>query len=338
MEIAIVGTASKSEKSIFWIATIHDMNIRDIDLNLLVIFEAMARHRSVIRTGEEVGLSQPATSAALARLRSVFDDALFVRVGSQMRPTPRALELAPMVQRVVELVRVEILQQAGFDPARADRSFTILTPDIGEIAFFPGVLRRLRVDAPGVRLRAVSLPRKAAAEALEAGAADLAVGFYPDLNKAGFFQQGLFKTSYACITCTDNRAVGQRVGMTEYLAANHVSVLPEGREHTLDRVLQTMGHHRRVVLELSHFMSLLAIMPGSDLIATVPDDIANAVGRHIALRRIELPFKPPVIDVQQYWHRRMQNDPANMWLRGLFHAVNRRDGRAPMPAQGSPDG
>ena len=111
-----------------------------------------------------------------------------------------------------------------------------------------------------------------------------------------------------------------------------MAVLPDGREHTLDRMLEARGHHRRIVLELSHFMSLLAIMPGSDLIATVPDDIATAVERHIPLRRIELPFKPPVIDVQQYWHRRMQNDPANTWLRGLFHAVNRRDGRAPLPA------
>jgi DNA-binding transcriptional LysR family regulator len=166
----------------------------DMDLNLLVIFDAMAR----LRTGEEIGLSQPATSAALVRLRVLFDDALFVRAGAQMRPTPRALELAPLVQRVVEMVRIEILQLAGFDPARADRSFTILTPDIGEIAFFPGLLRRLRVEAPGVRLRAVSLPRQATAEALEAGEAELTIGFFPDLQKAGFFQQGLFKTSYAC--------------------------------------------------------------------------------------------------------------------------------------------
>ncbi len=303
-----------------------------MDLNLLVIFDAMARLRSVVRTGEEIGLSQPATSAALARLRLLFDDALFVRAGAQMRPTPRALELAPLVQRVVEMVRIEILQQTGFDPARADRSFTILTPDIGEIAFFPGVLRRLRVEAPGARLRAVSLPRKAAAEALEAGVAELAIGFFPDLQKAGFFQQGLFKTSYACITCASSRKVGKRLSIKEYLAASHVAVLPDGREHTLDRMLEARGHHRRIVLELSHFMSLLAIMPGSDLIATVPDDIATAVERHIPLRRIELPFKPPVIDVQQYWHRRMQNDPANTWLRGLFHAVNRRDGRAPLPA------
>ena len=315
-----------------WIAKIHAMDIRSVDLNLLVIFDAMARKRSVIRTAEAVGLSQPATSAALARLRALFDDALFVRAGSEMKPTPRALELAPVVQRVVETINTEILQQTVFDPALAERSFTILTPDIGEIAFIPGVLRSLRVQAPSVHLKAMSLPPKAAAEALESGVAELAVGFFPDLQKTGFFQQGLFKTSYACIACTGNKMAGKRMSMKQFLAANHVAVLPEGREHTLDLVLEAKGHHRRVVLELSHFMSLLAILPGSDLIATVPDDIATAVGRHIKLKRIELPFKPPVIDVQQFWHRRMQHDPANIWLRGLFHSVNRRDGHTPLPA------
>jgi DNA-binding transcriptional LysR family regulator len=307
------------------------MDIRSVDLNLLVIFDAMARKRSVIRTAESVGLSQPATSAALARLRTLFDDPLFVRAGAEMKPTPRALELAPVVQRVVETINTEILQQTGFDPSRAQRTFTILTPDIGEIAFFPGVLRRLRVEAPHVHLRAVSLPRKAAAEALESGVAELAVGFFPDLQKAGFFQQGLFRTSYACIACASHKQAGKRMSMKEFLAANHVAVLPEGREHTLDRVLEAKGHQRRVVLELSHFMSLLAILPGSDLIATVPDDIATALGRHIRLRTIDLPFKPPVIDVQQFWHCRMQRDPANIWLRGLFHSVNRRDGLSPLP-------
>ncbi len=315
-----------------WIANIHAMDIRKVDLNLLVIFDAMARLRSVLRTAEAVGLSQPAASAALARLRALFDDPLFVRAGAEMRPTPRALELAPAVHRVVEAINTEILQQAGFDPARSERSFTILTPDIGEIAFLPGVLRRLRGEAPQVQLRTLSLPRQAAAEALETGAADLAVGFFPDLQKAGYFQQGLFKTSYTCITCARHPRAGARMGLKEFLAASHVVVRPEGREHLLDHVLETKAQHRRIVLELSHFMSLLVILPGSDLVATVPDDIATAVGRHIALSRITLPFKPPVIHVQQYWHRRMQRDAAHMWLRGVFHDVNRRDGGAPMPA------
>ena len=303
-----------------------------MDLNLLVIFDAMARHRSVIRTAESVGLSQPATSAALARLRLLFNDALFVRAGAEMKATPRAQELAPAVHRVVETISTEILQQAAFDPLQAERSFTILTPDIGEIAFIPGVLQRLRTEAPHVRLQALSMPRQVAAQALESGRAELAVGFFPDLHKAGFFQQGLFKTSYTCIACARNIRVGQRLTMKQFLAAGHVLVRPEGREHTLDRLLEEKCHQRRVVLELSHFMSLLAILPGSDLIATVPDDIADAVGRHVKIKRIALPFRPPVIDVQQFWHRRMQQDAANRWLRGVFHAVNRREASLTLPA------
>jgi DNA-binding transcriptional LysR family regulator len=310
---------------------IHGMDIRAVDLNLLVIFDAMARHRSVSRTAEAVGLSQPATSAALARLRALFDDPLFVRAGAQMEPTPRALELAPAVHRVVQAIESDILQQAAFDPLRADRSFTILTPDIGEVAFLPGVIRRLRNEAPQVRLQAVSRPRAAAAQALESGEADLAVGFFPDLQKAGYFQQALFKTSYTCIADAKNAAAPARMTARQYLAARHVVVRPDGREHLLDRFLEDKGWHRHVVVELSHFMSLLALLPGSDLVATVPDDIATVVGRHIALKRVELPFRPPQLQVQQYWHRRMQNDPANKWLRGLFHAVNRREADAAMP-------
>lgn len=301
------------------------MDIRSVDLNLLVIFDAMARHRSVIRTAEAVGLSQPATSAALARLRAVFDDPLFVRAGSQMKPTPRALELAPAVHRVVEAINTEILQPTGFEPASAQRTFTILTPDIGEISFLPGVLRHLRVAAPEVRLRTLSIPHKAAAEALESGEADLAVGFFPDLYKAGFFQQMLFRTSYTCIGCATRFSEGTRMTLRQFLAAGHIVVQPEGRQHAFDRWLDDRGHRRRIMLELSHFMSLLAILPQSDLIVTVPDDIAQAVGRHIPLTLIDLPFRPLRIEVQQFWHRRLHQDPANRWLRSVFHDVHRRD-------------
>ncbi|MBH1962686.1 MAG: LysR family transcriptional regulator [Comamonadaceae bacterium] len=307
------------------------MDIRNVDLNLLVVFDAMTLHRHVGRAGEMLGLSQPATSAALARLRVIFDDALFVRAGTQMRPTPRALELGPVVHRVVETINLEILRQASFEPVRAERSFTILTPDIGEVAFLPGVLRRLRQEAPHVRLQATARTRFAAAEALESGEADLAVGFFPDLQKAGFFQQALFKTSYACVTCAHAGPVAERMTQRQYLAARHVVVKPDGREHLLDRYLDDKGWQRLVTLELSHFMSLLALLPGSDLVATVPEDIATVLERHIEIRRIALPFAVPVIEVKQFWHRRMQNDPGHRWLRGLFHEVNRREANARMP-------
>lgn len=301
------------------------MDIRSVDLNLLVIFDAMARHQSVSRTAETIGLSQPATSAALARLRQLFDDPLFVRTGAGMEPTPRAQELAPLVRRVTETISNDILQRAAFDPARAERRFTVLTPDIGEVTFLPGVLARLRHEAPNVKLYAMAKPRAAAAAALESGEADLAIGYFPDLQKAGFYQQQLFKTSYACITCAHNTAVGRALTLRQFQAARHLVVLPDGREHQIDRFLEDKGIHREVMLELSHFMSLLSLLPGSDLIATVPQDIATAVARHVPVREITLPFKPPRIQVQQYWHRRQHEDPANRWLRQIFHAVNRRD-------------
>jgi DNA-binding transcriptional LysR family regulator len=232
---------------------------------------------------------------------------------------------------VVQTIESEILQEQGFDPARSDRGFTILTPDIGEVAFLPGVLRQLRSQAPDVKLQTLARPRAAAAAALESGEADLAVGFFPDLQKAGYFQQALFRTSYTCIACARNAAAPSRMTLKQYQAARHILVRPDGREHTLDRFLQDKGVQRHVTLELSHFMSLLALLPGSDLVATVPDDIATVVGRHVPLKTIELPFRVPHVQVQQFWHRRMQNDAANRWLRGVFYEVNRREPNARMP-------
>lgn len=301
------------------------MDIRSVDLNLLVLFETMSRLKSVNKTAEAMGLSQSATSGALNRLRVLFDDPLFVRTASAMEPTPRATKLAPAIQRVVQAIQTEVLQQAGFDPASSDRCFTLLTPDIGEVAFLPHVLKHLQQVAPQIRLKAASRPHMAAAQALESGEAELAVGFFPDLQRANFFQQALFKTSYTCIACASNKTLGTRLTLKQFLCARHLVVRPDGREHLLDGHLEAKGLNRHVTLELSHFMSLVALLPGSDLIATVPKDIATVIKRHIAIREVALPFRPPEIKIQQYWHRRMQNDPANKWLRGVFYEVVRRD-------------
>jgi len=304
------------------------MDIHTMDLNLLVVFDAMARQQSVNRAAEVLGLSQSATSGALARLRKTFNDPLFVRTGARMVPTPRAQQLAPAVRQVVQAIESQILQPATFDPAQAERSFTVLTPDIGEVAFLPRVLQQLHQQAPGVRLHALSKSRADAAQALEKGDADLAVGFFPDLQKPGYYQQGLFMSTYVCITAADNAHVGESLTLKQYLAARHVVVRPDGREHLLDRFLEDKGWHRYVTLELCHFMSLLALLPDSDLIATVPQDIATVVGRHIALREVALPFRPPQLRIRQHWHGRMHNDCANRWLRSLFYVTNRRENGA----------
>lgn len=306
------------------------MDVRDLDLNLLVALDAMIQHRSVTRAADAMGLSQPAMSAALARLRRVLGDPLFVRAGSQMQPTPRGLELAAPLQRIMSTLKDEILQRSGFDPVRTERLFTVLTPDIGEVNFLPKLLQRLRHEAPRAGLRAVSQPRLAAAEALESGAADLALGYFPDLHKAGFFQQKLFDNRHVCLMRAGHPASQQRLTLKRYLGLSHAVVRPDGREHVFEQFLQQQGIQRHVLLEVSHFMSLLPLIESSDLIATVPNDLAAVCVAHGKLVSHEVPLKAPTIPVHQFWHRRYHRDPGNQWLR---HLVASTLGWSAQPAQ-----
>jgi len=303
------------------------MDMKAVDLNLLVAFDAMVEQRNVTRAGEAIGLSQPAMSAAVARLRALFDDALFVRSGAEMKPTPRALELAAPVRRVIDTVRTDILQRSAFDPATTDRTFTIITPDIGEINFVPRLLARFAEAAPAAHLRAVARPRLAAAEGLESGSAELAVGYFPDLQKAGFYQQKLFDNPHVCLVRRDHPTIGSRLTLKEYLAASHAVVRPDGREHVFEQFIQQRGLQRRVLVELSHFMSLLPVIEGSDMVATVPRDLADVCLRYGRLRAVEPPIKSPVIAVHQFWHARFHKDPAIVWLRGIVQSLFTADRR-----------
>lgn len=297
------------------------MDIRDLDLNLLVVFDAMVEHRSVTRAAETLGLSQPATSAAVARLRLLFEDPLFVKTGPAMRATPRAMDLAPAVRRVIGTVKEEILHASAFDPARTDKTFHLIAPDIAEAILVPRLLERLREEAPRARLKTTSMPRRAAAEALESGAAELALGYLPDLQKSGYFQQRLFRHRYVCIVRRDHPTIGERISMAQFLAAPHAVVWPDGREHLFESFLQTRQLQRRVVVELSHFMSLLSIVSTSDLIATIPQDLAEFFATQGNIRIIDSPIKAPEVEVHQFWHQRLHKDAANVWLRGVVHGV-----------------
>ena len=297
------------------------MDIRKVDLNLLVVFDVMVEQRSVTRAAEAMGLSQPATSAALARLRALFADPLFVKAGMSMRPTPRAQELAIPIRRVIGTLKEEILLAAAFDPATADKTFSLIAPDIAEVILLPRILERLRLQAPKVKLRVRSMPRLAAAQALESGDAELALGYFPDLQKTGFFQQRLFKHRYVCIVRRDHPQIGTKMSIKQYLATPHAVVWPEGREHLVDHFLDARQLKRHVVLELSHFMSLFSIIASSDLVATVPHDLAEFFERQGDICIVEPPVKLPEVEVHQFWHTRLHKDPANMWLRGLIHSI-----------------
>ncbi len=164
-------------------------------------------------------------------------------------------------------------------------------------------------------------PHTAAAEALESGAADLAVGYFPDLQRAGFFQQKLFDNPHVCLVRSGHPAKGRRIALKDYLAAAHAIVRPDGREHVVDHFMQQRGLRRSVAVELAHFMSLLPLLERSDMIATVPRDLATVCVRYGTLRMIEPPLKPPPIAIHQFWHTLAHKDAANVWLRGELRSL-----------------
>jgi DNA-binding transcriptional LysR family regulator len=297
------------------------MDIASVDLNLLVVFEAMMAHRSVTRAGQALSLSQPAMSAALGRLRELLGDPLFARSGAEMKPTARALALAEPIRRVLDIVRVDVLHRAAFDPATTTRTFALLMPDIGEVNFVPRLVERLAREAPGARLKTVAQPHTAAAQALESGAADLAIGYFPDLQRAGFYQQKLFDNPHVCLLRSGHPLKGRRVALKDFLAAAHASVRPDGREHAFDQFMAQRGLRRTVAVELAHFMSLLPLLERSDLVATVPRDIATVCVRYGTLRMAEPPVKPPAIAIHQFWHTLAHKDAANIWLRGVMRSL-----------------
>ena len=209
------------------------MNYREIDLNLLMILDAMYDAGSTTLVAERLKVSQPTVSFSLGKLRDVFGDELFVRHGASMQPTPLAQSIREPVRRVIETVRFDILRERAFDPASAERTFSLSASDIGELVFLPLLLERLRVSAPKLNLRSLTMPPAELRQAMTTGGVDLAIGYFPDLTGAGFFQQKLFEHAFTCLVRADHPTIGDRISMKQFLAADHVVVMQEGRSQEI---------------------------------------------------------------------------------------------------------
>ena len=293
-------------------------DIRKVDLNLLVVFDVLLRLQSVTRTAEELGMSQPAMSLALNKLRAAFADPLFVRGSRGLSPTPRAAQLAVPVRHVLDQIRNDVLRQPSFDPATTDRTFTFNMADVGELVFLPRLYAHLRAVAPGANIRIVSTPPAHLAEAMQAGEVDLAVGYFPGLQGAAMYQQRLFSHSFVCIVRKDHPVFGSQITKKQFLEAQHAVVDQEGKSHELfEETLAAQGLARRVVLSIPHFLAVPLVVAGSDLIVTVPYAIAASFAKMTNLKMLRPPIQVGQPEVKQHWHARFHHDQVNRWIRGV---------------------
>jgi DNA-binding transcriptional LysR family regulator len=294
------------------------MNIEDIDLNLLPVFEAVLAEASISRAADRLGLSQPAVSNALSRLRHATGNRLFVRQGNAMVPTPYAQELAGPIRQALAGLRAALGSGREFDPATSQRRFSVCLTDLGEAFFLPRLLERLNRIAPHVRLHTLPMPTGAAEEALRSGEVDLAIGNLPELG-AGFYVQRLFRDRYVCLVRKGHPNIGARITARQFEAASHAIVAPGGWGHgIIEKTLIARGLEDRVAVRLQNFLVLASIVAATDLVAIVPQSVGSHLSRDLDLRLLPLPIPIPALDIRQCWQERFHDDSGNRWLRQQF--------------------
>lgn len=294
------------------------MDIRAVDLNLLKAFDALMTERAVTRAAARTGLSQPAMSHALARLRHLFADELFVRTATGMEPSARAREIAPLIAAAIEHVEMALRLGVGFDPATSTATFTAGMAEYAEIALVGPLARAFARAAPGATLRLLPASGVGIAEPLERGLIDVAVAHLGNTLPAPIEATVLLRDPFVVIARQDHPVAARPMSLEAYAAQNHVLVSPRGMTTgALDRILVDFGLKRRIALLVATYLAVPAALAACDLVATVPRRIAAQIAATGAIAITPLPIDF-AMTVSMAWHRRAAGDPAQSWFRALM--------------------
>lgn len=297
------------------------MNVSGVNLNLLVTFDALIAEESVTRAARRIGVTQSAVSNALAQLRRVFDDPLFVRAPRGVVPTARAVAVAPAVRQALALIEAALSSSGAFDPRTAERTFRIAASDYVEYVVLVPLLRLLGREAPGVRVEIRPWGRHEVPRDLEDGDVDLMIGFFDDAPPAHRTER-LFDERYVCIVRKNHPRVGARLGLERYLELSHVLVSERtGSPGSVDRALAKIGRARTVGARVSHFLMVPPLVAQTDMIAALSRRIAEPFAKALGLRVFPPPLALPTSTIGQAWHARTDADPAHAWFRGAIRRV-----------------
>jgi DNA-binding transcriptional LysR family regulator len=304
------------------------------DLNLLEYLDVLLRERNVTRAASHLGLSQPAMSNGLGRLRILFDDPLLVRTSDGMTPTERALELQPVIREVLAKVDKAVQPQADFDPASAERFFRIMATDYAESTIFPPILHRLREAAPGITLD-IMTPSDVSFLDVEQGKVDMVINRFDSIPQS-FHQQTIWEDDFACLFSVDN-PIRNNFTLETYLQGQHVWVSKTGmgvgvgmnpddvqRLGWVDEALNRIGKQRRITVFTRHYQAAMLMAEQNDLIVTIPAKAAKLQAHNPRVVVEKPPFEIPPIALKMAWSPLLQNNPAHQWMRHLIVEVARK--------------
>lgn len=299
------------------------MDFHGIDLNLLAAFDALMSECNVTRAATRVGVSQPAMSAALSRLRKLLGDPLFLRSAEGLLPTPRARELAEPISQALRQLEATLVRKPDFVPAVAKLTVNLGLSDYPAFVVLPALLEALAEQAPGISVNVHAFnDRDHAVDLLDAGAIDVAIGVPPTHSDGRILRRPILRDEFVTIIASKHPAARRGMNMKTYLSLPHALASPEGQRHGLvDQALAQLGQQRTLALTLPHMFALPAIVARTGMTATVMKRVAlqSPAGRQLAF------FPPPVtlpeIVFYLIWHRRSDGHQAQKWLRTLIESI-----------------
>ncbi|MFZ6820596.1 LysR family transcriptional regulator [Undibacterium sp. Ji22W] len=291
---------------------------KDIDLNLLVVFQEVFQERQISSVARKLNLSQPAVSNALARLRKTFNDELFVRTSQGMQPTPLAQQLAEPVAAALSHITKALNQHETFEAASSQRQFTIAMTDVGEMYFMPILVEQCRRHAPQVQIATVRANSVDLMAELETGRIDITLGAFDQVSDA-LYHRRLFRQDYVCMYRRGHPVMREGISNKEFLSVEHLIV--STRENPYDKInqsLEKVGITASNSFTVPHFSSVPYIVSSTNLVVIVPQKLAVSAAEPFRLNFCKPPIKLPTLQTNIFWHRRFAQDEGNQWLRNLL--------------------
>lgn len=282
-----------------------------VDLNLFIVFDAIYTEANLTRAGQIVGITQPAVSNALARLRDTFNDPLFIRTAQGMVPTPMAQNIIGPVRNALQLLRTSVQESRTFNPAQANKTYRISMTDLSEQILLPPLLQTLCRQAPSIHIESFLSKRREMTKELAAGRLDFAIDA-PVNTDPQVRHVKLLDDQYVCAMRQGHPLAKTSISLDEYLAMSHIHI--SSRRHGLgyvDLTLGKMGLQRKVTLRSQHYLMAISVLQKTDMAITIPEHFA----RRYQLHYVPLPVDVPRIETHLYWHGSTDQDPANRWMR-----------------------
>ncbi len=296
----------------------------DLDLTQVKLVAELLRLRSVSAASQSIGLSQSAASHALAKLRAQLGDPLFTRSGTGVEPTPYGERLGCAAQESLDVLRAGLASNRPFEPATSSKRFNIYTSDIGQMVFLPKLFAFLTEKAPHTTIRVMTVPLENPGQGLGSGEVDFAIGIFDNLT-SGIMRSFVCPEHYVCVVRSDHPKFSKGMSLEAFRQAKHAIADATGMAHAvIDQILARHKIWRLDAMRVPQFHVLPMIIANSDLVAVVPNRLAQAFARSESIRIFPVPIAIPPVDINMYWHERYHHDPGNRWFREVFMELFRQ--------------